>query len=66
VTPVSVVIPVRDDAAALARTLDHLVARPGAVDLDVVVAAAGDAEATRRVTEGRGDSSCPAPRRGRG
>jgi rSAM/selenodomain-associated transferase 2 len=49
----SVVVPVRDDAAALARTLDHLGRLESARDLEVVVAAAGDLEETRRVTAGR-------------
>jgi rSAM/selenodomain-associated transferase 2 len=47
----SVVIPVRNDAAALARTLDHLVrVVPGA---EVVVAACGDPDGTARAVAGR-------------
>lgn len=47
----SVVIPVRNDAAALARTLDHLVGVvPGA---EIVVAACGDPEGTTRAVAGR-------------
>jgi rSAM/selenodomain-associated transferase 2 len=53
VTPVSVVIPARNDAAALRRTLDHLGELAGSADLEVIVAAAGDPDGTRRATEGR-------------
>jgi rSAM/selenodomain-associated transferase 2 len=44
---VSIVIPARNDAAALARTLDHLAVLPGP-DREVIVAAAGDPEGTWR------------------
>jgi len=50
---VSIVIPARNDAAALGRTLDHLRAR---VDLDaaeVIVAAAEDRAETERAVAGR-------------
>jgi rSAM/selenodomain-associated transferase 2 len=50
---VSVVIPARNDAVALDRTLDYLVGLPGSGDVEVVVAAAGDPEGTRRATAGR-------------
>jgi rSAM/selenodomain-associated transferase 2 len=53
VTAVSVVIPVRNDSAALGRTLDCLLARPASGDFEVIVAASGDPDGTRRVTEGR-------------
>jgi rSAM/selenodomain-associated transferase 2 len=47
----SVVIPVRNDAAALARTLDHLARiAPGA---EIVVAAYGDPDGTARAVAGR-------------
>jgi len=42
----SIVIPARNDAAALARTLDHLVRLPGMDGAEVIVAAAGDVEDT--------------------
>jgi rSAM/selenodomain-associated transferase 2 len=47
----SVVIPMRNDAAALARTLDHLV--HGAPGAEVIVAACGDPDATARAVAGR-------------
>jgi rSAM/selenodomain-associated transferase 2 len=51
--PISIVIPARNDAAALERTLDYLQGLPGAGDFDVVVAAWGDLEGVRRATAGR-------------
>jgi rSAM/selenodomain-associated transferase 2 len=50
---ISIVIPVRDDTAALERTLDHLGGLPGAAELEIVVAAAGDADGTARATGNR-------------
>ena len=50
---VSIVIPVRNDAEALARTLDHLCQLPGMDAAEVVVAAAGDREGTERAVAGR-------------
>ncbi len=50
---ISIVIPVRNDAAALARTLDHLVAVEGAERAEIIVAAAGDPEGTARAVGGR-------------
>lgn len=55
---VSVVIPVRNDAPALARTLDALLAGaspagPTTADLEVIVAAAGDRPGTERTVGGR-------------
>jgi rSAM/selenodomain-associated transferase 2 len=44
----SVVIPARNDAAALARTLDHLERLPGIDRAEVLVAAAGDPAGTER------------------
>jgi rSAM/selenodomain-associated transferase 2 len=49
----SIVIPVRNDAEALARTLDHLCRLPGMVAAEVIVAAAGDREGTERAVAGR-------------
>lgn len=42
----SIVIPARNDAAALARTLDHLGRLPGMEGAEIVVMAAGDVEGT--------------------
>ncbi len=50
---ISIVIPVRNDAAALARTLDHLVAMGGAGAAEIIVAASGDPEGTARAVGGR-------------
>jgi len=50
---VSIVIPARNDAAALRRTLDHLVRLPGVEDAEIVVAAAGDPDGTARAVAGR-------------
>lgn len=44
----SIVIPARNDAEALGRTLDHLATLPGLEGAELVVAAAGDAEGTAR------------------
>lgn len=56
----SIIIPARNDAAALGRTLDHLsgLARSGAVE--VVVAASGDPEGTERAGAGRARLLWPA------
>jgi rSAM/selenodomain-associated transferase 2 len=50
---VSIVIPARNDAAALARTLDHLQTLAGRDAAEVIVAAAGDPEGTARAVDGR-------------
>ena len=50
---VSIVIPVRNDAGALARTLDWLVALPDVEDAEIIVAAAPEPDATERVAAGR-------------
>jgi len=50
---VSVIIPARNDAAALARTLDRLDAMAGREAIEVIVAAAGPLEETRRAVAGR-------------
>ena len=50
---ISIVIPVRNDAEALGRTLDHLAGLQGMARAEVVVGASGDIERTARVAEGR-------------
>lgn len=55
---ISVVIPARNDAAALARTLDHLgtlVPAPA----EIIVAAAGDRDATEEIAGGRAEIVWP-------
>jgi rSAM/selenodomain-associated transferase 2 len=49
----SIVIPVRNDAAALARTLGHLTALPGMDRAEVIVAAADAAAGTERAVAAR-------------
>lgn len=49
----SVVIPVRNDAVALARTLDGISSLAGMAGVEVIVAASGDAEGTERAVHGR-------------
>ena len=49
---ISIVIPARNDAAALGRTLDHLATSVAGV-ADVIVAASGAREETERVVAGR-------------
>ncbi len=50
---VSVIIPVRNAAAALGRTLDYLVGLMGVATAEVIVAASGDPEGTERAVAGR-------------
>jgi len=50
---VSVIIPARNDAAALGRTLDHLSRLDGIGAAEVIVAAAGDPDGTERAVAGR-------------
>ena len=50
---VSIVIPARDDAAALGRTLDWLDGVQGIAEAEVIVAASPDPDATDRVAAGR-------------
>ena len=45
---ISIVIPARNDAEALARTLDHLDGLEGRTGVEVIVAAAGAEAATTR------------------
>jgi rSAM/selenodomain-associated transferase 2 len=49
----SIVIPARNDAEALARTLDHLEQLLGIGGVEIVVAAAGDPSGTERAVAGR-------------
>lgn len=49
----SIVVPCRNDAAALGRTLDWLQGLAGFAEAEVIVAAAGDREATARAVAGR-------------
>lgn len=49
----SIIIPARDDAVALGRTLDHLVRLPGIDACEVTVAASGERDATARAVTGR-------------
>jgi rSAM/selenodomain-associated transferase 2 len=49
----SIIIPVRNDAEALARTLKYLSTMPGMDSVEVIVAAAGDCEGTARAVAGR-------------
>ena len=50
---ISIVMPVRNDAAALARTLDHLARLPAIEAREVIVAAAGDPDGIERAAAGR-------------
>src|SRR5260370_31962473 len=50
---ISIVIPARNDAHALGRTLDYLAGLPGVNEVEVIVAASGDPEGTRRAAAGR-------------
>jgi rSAM/selenodomain-associated transferase 2 len=49
----SIIIPVRNDAAAVGSTLDHLVGLRGIADTEIIVAAWGDPEGTERAVAGR-------------
>jgi len=50
---VSIIIPARDDAAALAKTLDHLACLPGIEAAEILVASSGDPEGTACAVEDR-------------
>ena len=50
---VSIIIPARNDAAALGRTLDYLGGLPGVDDAEIIVAAAGDPEGSALAAAGR-------------
>jgi rSAM/selenodomain-associated transferase 2 len=50
---ISIIIPARDDAAALAASLDRLVCLAGIDAAEIIVASAGDPEGTARAVAGR-------------
>ena len=50
---ISIIIPVRNDAEALTRTLDHLDRLPGIESAEVFVAAVGDRQGTELAVAGR-------------
>ena len=56
----SIIVPIRNDAAALARTLDYLGGLPGIADAEIIVAASGDPEGTERAVAGRARLLWPA------
>lgn len=56
----TIIIPARNDAEALARTLCHLDRLDGKAEIEVIVAASGAEEATRRATGGRARLIWPA------
>lgn len=56
----SIVIPVWNDAAAVGRTLDHLVGLRGIAGAEVVIAASGDPAGTERAVAGRARLLWPA------
>ena len=56
----SIVIPARNDAAALARTLDHLARLPGIETAEVIVAVSGEPEGMQRAVAGRAHLLWPA------
>jgi rSAM/selenodomain-associated transferase 2 len=61
ITPsVSIIIPVRNDAAALGRTLDHLSGLPGMGATEVIVVASGDHHGTERAVAGQARFLWPA------
>ena len=49
----SIIIPARNDAAALGRTLDYLARLQGMESAEIIVVASGDADRTMRVVGGR-------------
>ncbi len=49
----SIIIPVRNDAASLNRTLDHLVGLVGISEAEIIVAASGDEDGTKRAVADR-------------
>jgi rSAM/selenodomain-associated transferase 2 len=56
---ISLIIPARNDAEALGRTLDHLVTLSHQGDVEVIVAAAGSADEIARVVGGRARALTP-------
>jgi rSAM/selenodomain-associated transferase 2 len=57
---ISIIIPVRNDAAALGRTLDSLMCLEGLETAEVIVAAAGDRQGTEQAVAGRARLIWPA------
>jgi rSAM/selenodomain-associated transferase 2 len=57
---ISIIIPVRNDAAALGRTLDYLSGLEGISAAEVIVAASGDPAGTERAVAGRARLLWPA------
>ena len=56
----SVIIPARNDAASLTHTLDHLVGLVGIGQAEIIVAASGDEEGTKRAVADRARLLWPA------
>jgi len=56
----SIIIPVRNDAASLNRTLDYLVGLVGISETEIIVAASGDEEGTKRAVAERARLLWPA------
>ena len=50
---ISIIIPARNDAVALQRTLDHLQQLTGIAGVEILVAASGDLRSTERAVAGR-------------
>ena len=57
---ISIIIPARNDAAALQHTLDHLQQLTGIADAEILVAASGDMSLTERAVAGRAQLLWPA------
>jgi rSAM/selenodomain-associated transferase 2 len=49
----SVIVPARNDATALARTLEYLIGLPGMAAAEIIVAASGDPEGVQRAAANR-------------
>jgi glycosyltransferase involved in cell wall biosynthesis len=56
---VSIIMPCRNDAAALGRTLDWLPRLVGLEEAEVIVTASGDADGTMRAAAERARVLCP-------
>ena len=57
---ISIIIPARNDAVALQRTLDHLQQLTGITGVEILVAASGDLRSTERAIAGRARLIWPA------
>jgi rSAM/selenodomain-associated transferase 2 len=57
---ISIIIPTRNDAVALQRTLDHLQQLTGIAGVEILVAASGDLRPTERAVAGRAQLIWPA------